>query len=79
MMPLDAALLIVFIASVRALPASSLFPDAIASSTFFMTVFMSLFTALLRSLLFSACLAFFKADGFFFGFAFAGKFKSSSR
>jgi hypothetical protein len=55
------------------LPASSLLPEVIAVSAFFMTVLTELRTPLLRRFLFTPCLALLMADRFFFGCAFGGK------
>jgi hypothetical protein len=68
----EAALLSAFTASRSALPASSLLPEATADSTFFTIVLIALRTSLLRRFRFTACLALFMADRFFFGFALAG-------
>jgi hypothetical protein len=74
-MPFDAALFRFLIASKSALAALSLSPDETAASTFFMTLFREVRTALLRRRRFSACLALFAADKFFFGLDLGGKFK----
>jgi len=72
MTPFDAALLSAFTASISVLPASSLLPEATATSTFFIIVLTALRTAVLRRFRFTACLALFMAERFFFGLAFAG-------
>jgi hypothetical protein len=77
MMPFDFVLLITFIAVPRAACTVSLFFSFIAASTAFDALLTPERSCLFRAFLFSACLALFKAERFFFGADFAAKFVSS--
>jgi hypothetical protein len=76
-MPFDVALLIVFTAVLSATCMTSLLFSFIADSTAFDALLILERSRLFRAFLFSACLALFKAERFFFGADFAAKFVSS--
>ncbi len=67
MIPFDAAVLIVLMASFKVFPISSLLSPAIMASAFLVWVFMLARTDWPRSLLFSSWRAFFIAERFFLG------------
>jgi hypothetical protein len=71
----EPALLMVFIAFLRALADMSFSPDLTDASTALTTLRILVRSVLLRSFLFTACLALLIADRFFLGADFAAKFK----
>jgi hypothetical protein len=79
MIPFERALLITFVALRSTLFAASLSPPFAAASTIFMALLTFERSTLLRVFLFSACLALFIAERFFFTGAFAAKLNSSLR
>jgi hypothetical protein len=77
MIPFDRALLMTFVALRSTLFTASLSLPLTAASTDFITLFILERSTLFRSFLFSACLALFIAERFFFTGAFAAKLNSS--
>jgi len=75
MIPFELALLIVFMAFIRALAEASFSLFLTDASTALMTLFIFVRSVLLRSFLFSDCLSLLIADKFFLGADFAAKFK----